>query len=78
MRMWLKSMNILHRSIKASSFGGKSTADAVESESEGEESERVAVELDWRQPCRICGRTYPHEHKRAVRASSLGDGELSD
>ena len=74
-RMWLLSTRILHKSIKAGLLGA---AGAAESESEGEESDRVAVELDWRQPCMLCGRTYPHQHKRAVRTSSLCDGELSD
>ena len=74
-KAWLISMKILHKSIKTGITGPSA---AVESESEEDESERVAVELDWRLPCTICGRTYPHEHKRAVRASSLCDGELSD
>lgn len=75
--MWLESMRVLRRAIQTGFRGVNSTTD-VGSESEGEEIERVAVELDWRQPCTICGRTYAHEHKQAVRASSLCDGELSD
>lgn len=76
-RNWLKSMRILHKQAKVGSCGANATS-AADSESECEESERVAVELDWRQPCTICGRTYPHEHKRAVRASSVADSEESD
>ena len=71
------SRRVLHKSFIVNR-GAKGTVNAEDSESEGEENERLAVDLDWRQPCTLCGRTYPHVHKRAVRASNLCEDELTD
>eukprot|EP00892_Ulva_mutabilis_P001129 jgi/Ulvmu1/11016/UM007_0196.1 len=35
-------------------------------------------EDEWSTPCNECGRTYPHEHKRAVRKGGCGDSDSGD
>jgi len=47
---------------------GALAAEGGGSESEGEEEEAEGLGASVGAPCRSCGRTYPHEHVRALRA----------
>eukprot|EP00958_Prasinococcus_capsulatus_P028540 scaffold6918_cov380-Prasinococcus_capsulatus_cf.AAC.16 len=41
-------------------------------------AEWVAPQVEVAEACAICGRTYPHEHVRALRSSSYGAIDDSD
>eukprot|EP00879_Flechtneria_rotunda_P014721 GHRR01015383.1.p2 GENE.GHRR01015383.1~~GHRR01015383.1.p2 ORF type:complete len:195 (+),score=70.28 GHRR01015383.1:712-1296(+) len=56
---------------------GNSAAGAGSSDS-GNDSEQEQGTEGWQAPCEVCGRTYPHEHIRALYASTLHDDNSGD
>jgi hypothetical protein len=68
---WLRRLGVLRSPGSggwAGGAAGSSDSGSGEEEEEGEE---------WQQPCEECGRRYPHQHIRTVRARR-GSGSDSD
>jgi hypothetical protein len=70
-RAWLQA----HRALRGR-MHACTPDECSEGNSEGSEG-RGEVEDEWHVPCTLCGRAYPHEHKRAVRGG-LQDGDCSE
>ena len=62
MRCWLGTLNVLHRSLQDTNQNENGEAWCNDDDNETQ----AAAESDDA-PCPICGRTYYHVHKSAVR-----------
>lgn len=78
MERWLRCLGVL-RSKPPAYTAGTGPASAAAADSSDEEGGAVEEGDEWATPCALCGRTYPHTHKRAVRqGGAVGDTGSDD